>query len=86
MALVAEELDPAFLQPGQLPRIVEIVDHLVAAIEDRLRVELSGDRLGDSGHPPRLAEQVRWSQQRLRGHAGVVGALAADKVLLDDRH
>ena len=35
-ALAAEELDPAFLQPRQLARVVEVVDHLVAAGEDRL--------------------------------------------------
>ena len=32
------------------------------------------------------ASSVAGAQQRLRGHAGVVGALAADQVLLDDRH
>ena len=37
--LAAEELDPAFLQPGQLAGVVEVVDHLVAAVEHRLRVE-----------------------------------------------
>ena len=85
-ALAAEDLDPAILQPGQLPRVVEIVDHLVAAVEHRLRVELPAHHLGDARHPARLAEQVGGPQQRLRGHAGVVGALAADQVLLDDRH
>ena len=40
---------------------------------------------GDAGHPPRLGQHVGGAQQRLRGHAGVVGAFAADQVLLDDR-
>ena len=84
-ALAAEQLDPVFLQPGQLPRVVEVVDHLVAAVEDRLRVEVAAHRLGDARHAPRLGEQVGRAQQRLRRHAGVVGALAADQVLLDDR-
>ena len=84
-ALAAEELDPVFLQPGQLAGVVEVVDHLVAAGEDRLRVELAGHRLRDAGDPARLVEQLAGAQQRLRGHAGVVGALAADQVLLDDR-
>ena len=36
-------------------------------------------------HPLRLGEQLARAQQRLRGHARVVGALAADEVLLDER-
>ena len=43
-SLAAEELDPAFFEPGQLARVVEVVDHLVAAVEDRLRVEVPADR------------------------------------------
>ena len=37
------------------------------------------------GHAPRLGEQLARPEQRLRRHARVVGALAADEVLLDDR-
>ena len=84
-ALAPEEHDPAFFQPGQLTRVVEVVDHLVAAGEDRLRVELASHRGRRAGHAPCLVEQLARSQQRLRGHACVVGALAADQVLLDDR-
>ena len=84
-ALAAEELDAVFAQPGLLARVVEVVDHLVAAGEDRLRVELAGHRLRDAGDTARLVQQLAGAQQRLRGHAGVVGALAADQVLLDDR-
>ncbi len=43
-------------------------------------------RGGDSGHPARLRQQLAGAQQRLRRHAGVVGAFAADQVALDDRH
>ena len=84
-SLAAEELDPAFLQPGQLTGVVEVVDHLVAALEHGLRVEVAADRGADAGHAARLGQQLARSQQRLRGHAGVVGALAADQVALDDR-
>ena len=38
-ALAAEELDPAVFEPGQLARVVAVVDHLVAAGQDRLGVE-----------------------------------------------
>ena len=47
----AEELDPALLQPRQLAGVVAVVDHLVAAREDQLRVELSGDHLADARDP-----------------------------------
>ena len=48
---------PAFFQPGQLPRVVAVVDHLVAAVEHRLRVELAADRLRHARDPraPRRA-------------------------------
>ena len=84
-AAAAEELDPAALEPGDHPRVVAIVDHLVAAGEDRRRVERR--------RPPRRpgtrrvsSQQLARAQQRLRRHAGVEGALAADQLLLDDRH
>ncbi len=82
----AVEVDAAFFEPGQLGRVVAVVDHLVAPVEDRLRVELARRRHRHSGQPPRLGEHVGGAQQRLRGHAGVVGAFAADQVGLDDRH
>ena len=50
------------------------------------RVQLAAHRLGRARDPPDLGERLRRAQQRLRGHAGVVGALAADQVALDDRH
>ena len=40
----AEEVDAAFFQPGQLAGVVAVVDHLVAAVEHRLRVELAARR------------------------------------------
>ena len=83
-ARATEQLDPAFLQPGELTGVVANVDHLVATRQHGCRVEGLADR--QARHPLRLAEQVGRPQQRLRGHAGVVGALAADQVLLDDRH
>ena len=49
-------------------------------------VELAGHRLGGARHPPHLGEHLGRAQQRLRRHARVVRALAADQVRLDDRH
>ncbi len=80
--LAAVERDAAILEPGQLGGVVEIVDHLVAALEDLLGVELAGRHPGD---PAVLGEQLARAQQRLGGHARPVGALAADQLALDDR-
>ena len=67
---------------GTLARVVEVVDHLVAPREHGRHVESVGT---DAGNALRLGEQVTRPEQRLRGHARVVGALAADEVLLDER-
>ena len=53
------------------------------------RASTAGDverRRRDAGHPPRLGGQLDGPQQRLRRHARIEGALAADEPLLDDRH
>ena len=83
--LAAEQLDPVLLEPRQLRGVAEVVDDLVAAGEDPVGVEVAGHRLGDAGNAPCLGQQLAGAEQCLRGHAGVVGALAADQVLLDDR-
>ena len=86
LSLAAEQLDPALLEPGQLAGVVEVVDHLVAAVEHRLGVEIPGHRLRTPGHAAHLLQQLAGAQQRLRGHAGVEGAFAADQLLLDQGH
>ena len=48
-------------------------------------IEPAGDGLGDARHAAHLGQQLARAQQRLRRHAGVVRALAADQVLLDER-
>jgi hypothetical protein len=76
----------ALCEPGQLDRIVELVDHLIAPREHGRDVEPAGHSLARTRDPPDLREQLGRPQQRLRRHAGVVGALTADQLLLDDRH
>ena len=83
LAAGAKQGDPARLEPGKLAGVVEIVNDLVAAREHELRVELSRDHLAHSCRARDLGQQLAGAQQRLRGHAGVVGALAADQMLLD---
>ena len=78
----ADERDPAFLEPGELLGVVEVVDDLVAAASTAGDVELA-DTARRARHAPGLGEQLAGPQQRLRGHAGVERALAADQVRLD---
>ena len=80
----AEQLDAPLLEPRKLHRVVEVVDHLVAAGQRRLGVQLARHRLRGAGNASHLGEHLGRAQQRLRGHARVVGALAADQVVLDD--
>ena len=83
--LAAHELDAAFVQPRQLDGVVEVVDDLVTAGEYARRVERRL-RQADTGHAFHLVHQLARPQQRLRRHAGVVRALAADQLALDQRH
>jgi putative transcriptional regulator len=61
---------------------------LIAALEHGRDVELAACRLRSTRHPAGLGERLRGTEQRLGGHACVVGAFAADEVALDehDRH
>ncbi len=78
-SLLAEELDAPVLEPGKLDRVVEVVDDLVAPREHLVRSRRVGREL-DPGHPADLADQLAGPDERLRGHARVVGALPADQV------
>ena len=84
--LPADDRDPAVREPGDHDVVVEVVDDLVAPRERGCGVEPAGHGLGSTRDAPRLVERVRRAQQRLGRHAGVERALAADEVLLDDRH
>ena len=50
----AEQLDAPLLQPGKLHRVVEVVDHLVAAGERRFGVQPPRDRLRGAGNSSHL--------------------------------
>ena len=80
-----QERHASRFEPRELNRVVEVVNHLVAAAQYRFDVELSRGRLGGAGDAPRLLECLFGAQQRLRRHATVVGALAPDETQLDDR-
>ncbi len=76
------ERDAVLLEPRQLARVVEVRDHLVAPREHGRHVDRP-DR--EPGHALDLTLELDRTQECLRGHAGVVRALAADEPVLDDR-
>src|SRR4051812_32833464 len=80
----ADEDDAAVVEPRQLRRVVEVVDHLVAALEHGRHVERAAERLPRARHAPRLGQRLVRAQERLRRHAGPVGALAAHEPILDE--
>ena len=85
-AALAHDGDAAISEPRLPAGVVQVVNDLVAAFQDGLDGELAGHRLPHPRDAPHLGEQLARAQQRLRGHAGVEGALAADQMPLDDRH
>ena len=82
LRVAAHKLDTALLQPRHVAGVVQVVDHLVAPREHGRHVEPVGV---NAGNALRLGKQITGAEQRLRGHARVEGALAADEVLLDER-
>ena len=76
----------ALLEPRHHVRVVEPVDDLVAALQHGVHVEVAGHRLAHARDAAHLGEQLAGAQHRLRRHARVERALAADQVRLDDRH
>ena len=82
----AEQVDSVFGKPALLCRVVVVGDHEVAPGERLLDVDLARDRLARPGGSQRAGDGFAGSQQRLRGDARVVGALAGDQLALDDGH
>lgn len=82
--MAADQVDAGALEPGDLAGVRAVGGEGGASIQDRLDVELAPDRLASSGHPTRRAQGVPAAQERLRGHAGPVGAFPADQLGLDD--
>ena len=56
------------------------MDDLVTALQDGVTSSRAAHRLVHSRNASHLGEQLAGTQHRLRGHAGVEGALAADQV------
>ena len=75
-AVTADDGDAPLLEPRQHGRVVEVVDDLVTTREHRRDVELAGR---DARHTPGLGGELTGAQERLRRHARIERALAADQ-------
>jgi hypothetical protein len=85
-AVAADQRHTPALQPRDLPGVVETADELVAASQDRLHVELAGNRLRCPGNAARFGQRLSRAQQRLGRHARVVRALTPDQLCLHNGH
>ncbi len=75
---------PRSSSQGSCTGVVEVVDHLVAPSSIEPHVELAARRPRPRpGTRSTSAQQLGRAEQRLRGHAGVERALAADQLALD---
>jgi len=67
-----------------VPRVVAAVGHLIAPPQDPGDVDLSCHCFGSPGREPSRRERLDRTEKRLGRKAGVVGALAAGELVLDD--
>src|SRR5215211_1714923 len=81
----AQQVDALAVEPPDLAGVVVPGDHEVAPLEGGLRVQPVRDRLARAGRLASRLERLAGAQQRLRGDAGVVVALAAHPLALDYR-
>jgi hypothetical protein len=82
----AQQVDPVGLEPGLLARVVVGGHHEVAPREGAGRVHAAAvDRLAGARRLARRLQRLAGAQQRLRGDARPVRALAADELALDER-
>ena len=84
-ARTAHERDAGALDPPHLARVVPVRGEPVTTGEGGGDVLLAGDGLPGAVDRAGLVEHLGPPQQRLAGHAGPVGALAADQLRLDQR-
>ena len=82
----AEQLDALLLEVCRVGRVVVARDHEIAPREGGLRADAAAHGLARAGRVARRLERLAGPQQRLRGDARPVVALAAHALALDDGH
>ncbi len=75
--------DLLVFEPGKLLRVIQIMDHLVAAPQNSIHVKRARDSLCGARNPARLSQRLGRAQQCLGGHAGIEGAFASNQLRLD---
>ena len=82
--VASHELGALILEPAGVPGVVAPVGHLIAPPQHPLDVQLAGDPLRRAWGKPRRRECLGRAQERLGRKTGVVRALAAGELPLDD--
>ena len=81
----ADHVDTGAVRPLHLAGVVVVVGERVPPAQHRGSVDaVIADDAGHPGHVPGGLEHLDRPQQRLARHAGPVGALAAEQLVLDD--
>ena len=83
--LAAQDVDAAIGQPGHLAAVVVVADHVVAPAQYLGDLEVAVDGLASARRLERLLARIARAQERLRGDAAPVAALAADELALHHR-
>src|SRR5450755_145485 len=80
----SNQRDTAVLEPRNRTRVIHVVNDLIPARKHCVDVDLTAHGLGRARNAARLGQRVSRTQQRLRRHARIKGALATHELGLDD--
>jgi hypothetical protein len=83
-SMASNQRDTPVLEPRNHTRVIHVVNDLIPARKFCVDVDLTGHGLGRARNAARLGQRVSRTQQRLRGHARIRGALATHELGLDD--
>ena len=83
-AVAADQFDPGVLHPLDLAVVLPVRGEVVPALQDGGRIQGAGDGFLGAGDGLRAVQCGARTQERLRRHAGPVGALAAHQLRLDE--
>src|SRR5450755_1348744 len=82
--IASNQRDTPVLEPRNRTRVIHVVNDLLPARKHSVDVDLTAHGLGRARNAARLGQRVSRTQQRLRRHARIKGALATHELGLDD--
>ena len=82
--MASNQRDTPVLEPRNRTRVIHVVNDLLPARKHCVDVDLTAHGLGRARNAARLGQRVSRTQQRLRRHARIKGALATHELGLDD--